>query len=81
MLDRGRLVCVEPLDPAVAQDSPEAFVETSHLGSELRRAGRQAPHRGNPGVWRIGTLEAPSGEAVEHQRERTIAAFRGSLGQ
>ena len=63
------------------QDGPEPFIDAGDLGSELRRTSGQAAYGGHPGVRRIGSLDGPAGETVEHQRERPIPALRRYIGQ
>jgi hypothetical protein len=66
----------EALNATLAENVAKPVVDAGDLASELRFTGRKTPHRRDPRVRRIRTFNRTAGQAVEHQGERRIAAFR-----
>ena len=68
------------LDPVPGRTATELARDAGRvipdLATELRLTGGKTPHRRDPGVRRIRTFNRTAGQAVEHQGERRIAAFR-----
>ncbi len=76
MLDGRCLMRVEALNATLAENVAKPVVDAGDLATELRLTGGKTPHRRHPRVRRIRTFNCTAGQAVEHQGERRIAAFR-----